>query len=430
MLQDDVQANDYFQQARKMLRTDMSDYDAFRHSMSMLPGDTQAGKDYDQAKSMLKSSTGAESAANAYKFFTRAVESDPEFAQAWAGRCQALLDWYYYQPEPGKIEQAEASCRKAQELKPGLSEGRVALGDLYRNTGWFEQAIEEYQAVLETEKANAVAWLGLGATYVAQERDMEAEHAFIRAIDLDPDDLRSYYMLGAFLFKHGRYPEATSVYSRLAAHPDADASAYTGQGVAYYMSGDFEHAAAAYRQVIASAPTAITYSNIGTQYFYNGQFEDAAVMYEQALAMGPTNPVWWGNLGDTLQQMDGGRAAAQEAYQKAVELAGMLLQTNPEDADNLTNLAHYHARLGDDEQAMRYLTRAVTAAPHDFYAYYYATLVHLEAGRQQAALDAIRRSVELGYPTALLRADPQLEPLSSDVMFLDLIAEPAVAQEH
>jgi tetratricopeptide (TPR) repeat protein len=336
-----------------------------------------------------------------------------------------LLDWYWYQPEMQKIELAKSSCQKALELDPGLSEGHVALGNLYRKTGWFEQSIEEYQAALEADSENAVAWLGLGETFASQERDVEAENGFIRAIDLDPDDLRSYYALGAFLFKHGRYPDAASVYSRLAGHPNADVSAYNGQGVAFYMMGDFERAAAAYRQIVATAPTAVAYSNVGTQYFYNGQFEDAVIMYRQAIALGPTNPVWWGNLGDAQQQTDGGRAVAAEAYREAANLAEDMLRTNPDDAESLTNLAHYLARLGEDEQATRYLARALTATPHDIYAYYYAALVHLEADRQQAALEAIQRSVELGYPTVLLGNDPQFAQLRSNPSFLALISESA-----
>ncbi len=419
----DIQAYDYFLQARSMLQTNKHDYDAFRKTQSLIQGDAQAYEFFSQAQDLLQTSTGAESAANAHKFFAQAVEKDPAFALAWAGRCQALMDWYYYQPEAQKIELAESSCRKALELEPGLSEGHVALGDLYRKTGWLEDSIVEYRAALEDDNVNAGAWLGLGEAFAAQEQDSDAEHAMNRAIDLDPDDLRSYYALGAFLFRYARYADAASVYGRLASHPNADASAFNGQGIAYSMMGDFDQAAEAFRQVIAITPSAAAYSNLGTQYYYNGQFEDASIMYRQAVALGPTNPVWWGNLGDALQQVDSGRAASLEAYREAADLATEMLLTNPNDTETLTNLAHYHARLGEDGQATQYLERALTAAPHDYYAHYYAALVHLEAGRTERALGAILRSVDLGYPPHLLRKDPQFAELHNNEIFLRLITK-------
>jgi TolB-like protein/Flp pilus assembly protein TadD len=400
--------------------------------VSNLPptSDMQAYDYFLQARSILRRSTRSESAANAQKFFAKAVDRDPGFARAWAGQCQALLEWYFFQPAVKKIEMAEASCLKALELDPELMEGHVALGDLYRKTGLFEASIDEYQAALQADDGNAMAWRGLGEALAAQEINMEAESAMIRAVNLDPDDLLNFSALGGFYFALGRYSEAAEVYSQMASHPNAGASAYNGQGASYHMMGDYEKAATAYRQVISSEPTAAAYSNIGILYFYSGQFEDASIMHREAIALAPKHPVWWGNLADALLEIDGGREEAGMAYRKAADLAGELLPANPEDTELLTNLAHYHARLGDDEQATRYLARALTAAPNDVYAHYYAALVHLEAGRQQQALDEIRRSVELGYSKDLLSLDPQFAELNTNKSFIGLIEVSAQTKEQ
>jgi len=191
------------------------------------------------------------------------------------------------------------------------------------------------------------------------------------------------------------------------------------------MMGRFEEAAESYRQVMATEPTAVAYSNIGIMYFYNGQYEDAVIMYREAVALAPENPVWWGNLGDGLLELGDKLNESALVYRKAADLAEEMLYANPEDAEILTNLAHYYARLGDDERATRYLSRALFAAPDDTYAHtyahYYAALVHLEAGRLQEALEEIQRSVELGYPIVLLAPDPQFAELRSNKSFLGLI---------
>jgi len=385
--------------------------------------DMQAYDYFLQARSILQRSTHAESAANAQRFFAKAAERDPGFAQAWAGQCQAYLFWYYFQPAVEKITRAEASCLKALDLDPDLTEGHAGLGDLYRKTGRFDESIDKYRAALKADNRNAVAWRGLGQALAELEREAEAESAMIRAIDLDTDDLVSFTALGGFYFSHGSYAKAAKVYTRMVNHPNAGASAYNGQGAAFYMMGEFERAAEAYRQVVTSQPTAAAFSNIGIMYFYNAQYEDAAVMYREAISLAPENPVWWGNLADCLLEIDNGQEEALLTYRKAADLAEELLPANPEDAELLTNLAHYQARLGDDERATHYLARALFAAPDDVYAHYYAALVHLEAGREQQALNELRRSVELGYPKVLLAPDPQFATLRSNENFLGLIED-------
>lgn len=384
-------------------------------------GDMQAYDYFLQARSMLQRSSRAASTANAQKFFAKAVERDPSFAQAWAGQCQAFLDLYYFEPAIDKIDSAETSCLEALKLEPNLLEGHVALGDLYRKTGRLFEATEEYRAALKINRNNAMSWSGLGQALAEQQLDAEAEEAMNRAIDLDPNDLRSMSALGGFYFARGHYLQAAEVYGKMAGHANAGASAYNSLGAAQYMLGNFDQAAQAYRQVVASEPSAAAYSNIGIMYFYNGQFEDASVMYREAIALAPENPTWWGNLADCLQEMEGGEGEAHTAYRTAADLAGKLLPANPENAELLTNLAHYFARLGDDQQARQYLAQALQAAPDDVYAHYYAALVHLEAGRRQQALEEITRSVELGYPTALLGPDPQFAELRNDEGFLGLI---------
>lgn len=383
--------------------------------------DMQAYDYFLQARSMIQRTTRAESVANAQRFFAKAVERDPQFAEAWAGQCQAYLEWYYFRPEVEKIELAQESCLRALELNPDLADGHSALGDLYRKTGRFEESIEEYKLALKVDNRRAVAWRGFGQSLAEIERESEAEDAMTRAIELDPDDLISYSALGGFYFSRARYPQAVTVYGRLAKHPKAGASAYNGQGAAYYMMGEFEKAAEAYRNVVALEPSPAAYSNIGIMYFYNGQFEDSVVMYREAIALAPENPVWWGNLGDGVLEIDGGQQEAMMAYRKAADLAEALLPANPEDAELLTNLAHYHSRLGDDDRARQYLARALFAAPDDFYAHYYAALVHLEAGRQAEALEEIKRAVILGYPKVLLALDPQFAEFHQNESFLGLI---------
>ena len=385
--------------------------------------DMQAYDYFLQARSILQRSTRAEDAANAQKFFARSVAKDPSFAQAWAGQCQAFLTWHIYEPVPERLESAQASCRKSLELAPELLEAHVAMGDMYRNIGRYDAAVPEYETALAGDANLGMAWRGLGQVYAQIGKPAEAENAMRKAVELEPDDLANFVALGTYYFGRGEYQDAALTYGQMAMHPKAGASAFNGQGASYFMLGDFKNAASAYRKVLETDPTASAFSNIGGMYYYNGQIEDAVIMYREAVAHSPENPVWWGNLGDALREVPGEIDEATRAYAKAARLTGSLIEADPEDAELLTNLAHYAARLGEDLQASRYIRLALEASPDDVYAHYYASLVHLEAGRLEQSMQEIIRSVELGYPVVLLRSDPQFKRQESDPEFVALVRE-------
>lgn len=376
-----------------------------------------------QARSMLHRASQPLNVANAQAFFAKAVAADPDFAEAWAGECRAWLEWHTFEPSADKIEAAEKSCRRSVDLDPSLAEGHVALGDLYRTTGAYEQSVPEYQQAIRSNPNLAIAWRGLGQALDATDRDQEAEGALIRATEIDPDDLLNWYTLGDNYFKHGAYAKALPVYEKMAQHPRAGASAFNAVGAARYMLGDFEGAAQAYRKVLAVEPTGVAYANVGIMYYLTGRFDDSVVMLREALTLEPDNPEDWATLGDSLRQTPGGAGEAREAYTRAVSLGESLLAVNPRDTDTLTLLAHGEACLGDDQKAMLYLATALDNAPDDPYVYYYAALVHLAAGRDDAAIKAIQRALQLNYPVALLRRDPQFDKLRSNPGFAALLAD-------
>jgi adenylate cyclase len=259
-----------------------------------------------QARSILQRVTRPENAANAVRFFSSAVQLDPEFAEAWAGHCRAELVWYGYAPAPDRIGSAEHSCSTALMLDHELAEAHVALGDLNRVTGKFEAAVEDYQRGLHIDEKLAMGWRGLGRVLDDLGREAEAEGALRKAIDYDPDDLLNFEALGDFLFDRGRYAQAVDTYRQLVAHPRAGAAAYNSLGAALLMTGDAEQASTAFRQVISLDPTASAYSNVGVAYYLLGRYEDSVVMYRESVALAPDDAVTCvrGEVGSLTSTMD------------------------------------------------------------------------------------------------------------------------------
>jgi tetratricopeptide (TPR) repeat protein len=76
-------------------------------------------------------------------------------------------------------------------------------------------------------------------------------------------------------------------------------------------------------------------------------------------------------------------------YRRAITLAQRSLEVNPKDALTWIQLAYYSARVGDNDRAERYASRALA----------------------------------LGYPTQLVRAAPDFVSLHSDARFRQLLAQ-------
>lgn len=386
------------------------------------PTDNMQAYDYFlQGRSVLRRASDVETAESAKRFLANATRLDRTFAQAWAWECRAWLVSHSYSPDPDKVALAEERCREAISLEPELAEGHAALGDLFRHTGAYELAVEEYTQALEARAEMAVAWRGLGQAYENLGRPVEAERALLRAVEIDPDDLSNLDALGTFYFYQARYAEAASAYESLSIHPRASVSVLNLLGAARSMLGDLEGAADAYRQVLEKAPDLANYGNIGVNYYILGRYEDAVAMLREAVALSPGDPFYWSNLGDALREVAGGEEDALAAYRESARLAEELLMVDARDIELRTQLAHVLARLGDTEEAIRIIEDVLAQAPSDPYAYYFASLVYLEAGRKARALESIRQALELDYPFEHLRNDPQFEPLRTEQEFLALI---------
>ena len=80
------------------------------------------------------------------------------------------------------------------------------------------------------------------------------------------------------------------------------------------------------------------------------------------------------------------------------------------------------ASLGDTAQGLSLVGQAEEAAPNDPYVHYYKALIKAQQGAESEALDALQRAVDLGYPTAMLAADPLLDELRSRSKFDQVIS--------
>jgi TolB-like protein/Tfp pilus assembly protein PilF len=127
----------------------------------------------------------------AQRLLRRAIELDPNLAEAYGYLCYALvLSMIYFDAEPNdeQLNEAIAIGRKAVELddKDGLLRFMYGRALLARRA--YGDAIAELETAVQLNPSLAVTYCGLGDSLAYEGRISEAIPYFQKAIDLSPHD--------------------------------------------------------------------------------------------------------------------------------------------------------------------------------------------------------------------------------------------------
>jgi serine/threonine-protein kinase len=151
--------------------------------------------------------------------------------------------------------------------------------------------------------------------------------------------------------------------------------------------------------------------NLGTILFNKGDYVSAAASFEAAVSPDKGNPkshLAWANLADALLWIPGREIEAKSAYRKARDLLAPLLARKKDDVTLISRMGLYSARLGDNTQAAPLLERAIELAPKNAFVHFRVGLAYELLGQREAAVGALIKAVELGYPLNLIQAEPDL----------------------
>jgi TolB-like protein/Flp pilus assembly protein TadD len=204
--------------------------------------------------------------------YTEAIQLDPKFALAFAGRSFALTAYASIVATGAAIreglEKAESDARRAIALAPELPQAHLALASVF-DTGTFDfaRASEEYERAAALAPGNAQVLRFSGAFAALMGHFDAGIAAARRAVVLDPLARNSHLVLGGALYSARRYGEAATAYAEaISLNPDYT-EPYADRGLAFYGLGDFERARASCetkRDDLYSPPClAVVYDKLG-----------------------------------------------------------------------------------------------------------------------------------------------------------------------
>src|ERR1041384_2517343 len=130
---------------------------------------------------------------DALQLFTKALEHDPRYAEAYAGLGEAYATLYQqFDRQDSWLDKALEAGLKALMYDPTLSEGYTTLGRVYLHKKSRDEALAASRKAIELDPANYIGYWILGRTFHTAGQDREAVPLFERTIALNPDFYSAY----------------------------------------------------------------------------------------------------------------------------------------------------------------------------------------------------------------------------------------------
>ena len=201
----------------------------------------------------------------------------------------------------------------------------------------------------------------------------------------------------------------------------ADAAAQqNARGAALLKDGKFEEAVAELQKAADAAPTsAVIQSNLAYAYDRQGKTEEAVAAYRKALELDPKNTIVRNNLANLYSK--------QGLYEDAAREYEDLVQRDPGNTTakaNLDAMVKNKIVLQERKEQMSSALQGADSKPKDPQAAYNAARVYARLGDTDQALTWLNKALDLGYDQFdYLSLDPSLVNLKKDPRFLKLLEE-------
>ena len=205
--------------------------------------------------------------------FEKAVESDTNYAEAWAqsGFCNEKL---------GKHAEALEASRRAVNLRPSAeSYFNIGLANFYLKQ--YKEAVDGYRQAIKLDPYNSAdAYYALALVYRDWGKPDEEIQSYKQAIRLRPDYILAYERLGTRYLRSKKFAEAVEVFHQIATLKPGDPAAPNNMGEAYLELNRLSEAQESFRQAIRLKPDfGKAYYNLGKCLLAMGNRDAALEQY-------------------------------------------------------------------------------------------------------------------------------------------------------
>jgi TolB-like protein/Flp pilus assembly protein TadD/predicted Ser/Thr protein kinase len=282
-------------------------------------------------------------------YFEQAIGQDPTYAAAYLGLANSYV-------------------------VPGIY-GVLAPGEA------FPPAKEAVQKALELDDLLGEAHACRGLIALKYDRDWgEAERAFQRALELNPNDATAHQQYGLYLREVGRFGQAIEEAKKAEQLDPLSPAASTDVGVSYYYARQPDKAIEQLRKTLELDPGYFwAHHVLGEVYAQRGQYREAVSQLQEGIEPSHGNPHF------------------------------------------LAMLGYGHARAGDRKEAIKILIKLQEESKRHFVPGSQIALIYIGLDEKRAAITWLEKAYEQrdGLLTSI-KAEPPFDPLRSDRRFQEL----------
>jgi tetratricopeptide (TPR) repeat protein len=204
---------------------------------------------------------------DALKAFGQAIETDPEFPDAYGNRGALLAEMKRFQEafddlnraiklrqnnatdlcnhggvlsDLGRLDEALRSLDRALALMPKLAPALYNRAEVMSKLGRHAEAVADYDRAIAIFPNNAGAHSNRAAALKQMGRLDEARAAIDQALAIDPNSVETITNRGNIAFQQGRLDDAIADYDRALQAKPGFAEAHHGRGLAHLTRGDWE----------------------------------------------------------------------------------------------------------------------------------------------------------------------------------------------
>ena len=366
-----------------------------------------------------------EANAQTRQLFEKAIELDPQYAEAyaWLGLTYWAEWGYRWSPDPQNLKRALALAQQAAALDDSLPAAHSILSVVYASEQQYDQAITEGERAIALDPNYADSYAVQANALNFAGRPEDALNLMEQAMRLNPRCPPWYLFHAGLAYQMtGQYAEAIAtlkeVLSRdpnyIYAHLQL-AWSYLWQWIAQQSPAaqTLEPAVAAGQRALALHDS-LHWNHIvlGSISLYQQQYDQALVKMERAVALAPTEADSHAALAMVLSYV--GRT------EDALEAAAQALRLKPMTADaHLASVGAAYAVAGRYEEARAPLQRYISRYPNILGAHLTLAAVYSELGQATEARAEVAEVLRLN-PKFSLEVHKQRMP----------IKDPAVLERH